>query len=350
MRAGLPKNVGIVGYGYSGRAFHSYLIGLADGLRLHAISTRDRGRQAQAREQHPEATIYGGVDALLADGQVDLVVIATPHNTHRDLAIQAMEAGKHVIVDKIMCMNAAEAAEMIEASQRNGVMLSVFQNRRWDWDYLTVRKAIADGLLGTPYLFQAAIMRYRPPGRWRADREASGGILFDWPAHFVDQALQLVPSAVESVYCQTVTTDHWDIGIENYAKLLLRFAGGAIFEIEVSNLAAVSKPRCYIAGDLGALVKYGLDPQEGAMNRGDIDAAEENQAERAQVTTWAAGAEEHLILDSVRGSWRSYYQNISAVLNEGADLTVKPEEAYQVMRVYDAAMESAATGRAIRLG
>jgi scyllo-inositol 2-dehydrogenase (NADP+) len=340
----------VVGYGYSGRAFHSYLIGLADGIELYAISTRSPGRQQAAARDHPEARIYASVGELLADDRVDLVVLATPHNTHRDLAVQAMDAGKHVVTDKIMCMNAREAKEMIEASRRNGVTLSVFHNRRWDWDYLTVKKALADGLLGEPYLFQAAIMRYGPPHGWRASKADSGGILYDWPAHFVDQALQLVPASVETVYCQIVERDRWNIDIGNYARLVINFANGVIYEIEVGNLAAIDKPRWYVLGDLGSLIKYGLDPQEGPMREGNIDAAEEDPANRAQIRTMVHGEPETMIVDSVRGSWKSYYQNISDVLNKGAELAVKPEEVLKAMHVYDAAMRSAERNQVVTIG
>ena len=342
-------NAAVVGYGYAGRAFHSYLIGLADGIHLHAISTRDPERQRAASRDHPRVRIYSRMDDLLTDDQVDLVVIATPHDTHRDLAIQAMDAGKHVVTDKIMCMNAKEAEDMIAASRRNHVMLSVFHNRRWDWDYLTVKKAIQDGLLGEPYLFQVAIMRYGKPGGWRAVKAQSGGILYDWPAHFVDQALQLVPADVETVYCQIKARNRWDSDIGNYAKLLMGFSNGVLYEIEIGNLAAIEKPRWYVVGDLGALIKVGLDPQEDAMREGNIDGAEEDPAHRAQVCTMIHGHERKIVVDSVRGSWKSYYRNISDVLNEGAELAVKAEEAYKTMCVYDAAMRSAETGQVITM-
>ncbi len=342
-------NVGVVGYGYSGRSFHAYLVGLAEGLRLYAISTRDPARQKAAQREHPEARLYPTLAELLADPAVELVVLATPHDTHHDLAIQAMEAGKHVITDKIMAMNAGQAAEMIEASQRNGVLLSVFHNRRWDWDYLTVRQAIAEGWLGEPYLFQTAIMRYRGPGGWRASMARSGGILFDWPAHLVDQALQLVAAPVRVVYCQTLSRAHWESDIENYARLSLRFANDVIYEVEVGNLAAAPKPHWYVLGDGGALVKYGLDPQEAYMREGRIEAAEEDPADRARITTYVRGREETWTMESVRGSWTAYYQNIADVLNHGDELAVKPEQVYQAMRVYDAAMRSARTGEVVRL-
>jgi scyllo-inositol 2-dehydrogenase (NADP+) len=342
-------NAVVVGYGYAGRAFHSYLISLEPGIRLYGISTRNAERQAAARAAHPEARLYGALGDVLADGCVDLVVLATPHDTHHDLSIQAMDAGKHVVTDKVMALNARQAAEMVEAGERNGVMLSVFQNRRWDWGYLTVKQVIEEGLIGEPYLFQAGIMSYGRPRGWRGIKAQSGGILYDWPAHLIDQALQIVPARVASVYCTVAYRGHWDTDIGNYAKLLICFDNGVLYEIEIANLAAMAKPRWYVVGDLGALVKHGLDPQEGPMRDGDIDAAEELPEHRAQVCTVVDGERTTRVIDSVRGTWKSYYRNISDVLNHGAELAIQPRQGYRVMQVYDAAMQSAETGQTIRL-
>jgi scyllo-inositol 2-dehydrogenase (NADP+) len=342
-------NVAIVGYGYAGRTFHSYLVEHTPGLDLYGISTRSAEAQRLAHREHPSARIYSSLDRVLEDDQVDLVVLATPHHTHRDLAVQAMGAGKHVVVDKIMCMNAQEAGEMIAARNRNDVMLSVFHNRRWDWDYLTVRKALDDGLIGEPYLFEAGILSYRPPRGWRADQEQSGGILYDWPAHFVDQALQLVPVRVDSVFCEIVSRGRWDTNIGNYAKLLIRFTNRVLYQVEIGNLAAIGKPRWYVLGTTGALVKHGLDPQEAALRSGDLDTAQEDPVERARVVFFRDGALHERILDSVQGSWLSYYENVAAVLNQRAELAVTAEQIYRVMLVYDAAIESANTGQVVGL-
>lgn len=342
-------NVAVVGYGYAGKHFHAYLVDLAAGLNLYAISTRDPDRQAAAAADHPQAKIYPDLDAVLADPAVDLVVFATPHNTHRDLAVRAMDAGRHVVVDKIMAMNAAEARDMIAARDRNRVLLSVFHNRRWDWDYLTVKRVIEEGLLGEPYYFDVGIWSYRPPHGWRGVKAQSGGILFDWPAHFVDQALQLVSAPVESVFCEIKYCPVWDTDIGNYAKLLLRFANDTLYQIEIGNLAAVTKPRWTVLGTLGGLVKYGLDPQEGPLREGRIDEAEEDPANYARVRTTVDGQMEERAIPSVHGSWKAYYQNISDVLNKGAELVVKPEQILELMRVYDAAMRSAETGQVVRL-
>lgn len=341
-------NTAVIGYGYAGRAFHSYLIGLEEGLNLYAIATRNAERREAAREAYPNAKMYQTIDEVIADDAIDLVVLATPHDTHAELAIKAMDAGKHLVTDKIMAMNAAEADAMIAAGERNGVILSVFHNRRWDWDYLTVKKVIADGLLGTPYLFQVGIMRYGAPGGWRGIKKHSGGILYDWPAHFVDQALLFGDAPVESVYCDIHYNTKWDTDIGNYGNLIIKFENDMRYQIEISNLSMAEKPRWYVVGDEGGLIKYGLDPQEGPMREGDIDSAEEDPANYAKVWTAAGGERRELVVESVRGSWKSYYKNIADVLNDGAELVVKPEEMRNVMKVYDAAMESAETGQTVR--
>jgi scyllo-inositol 2-dehydrogenase (NADP+) len=227
-------------------------------------------------------------------------------------------------------------------------MLSVFHNRRWDWDYLTVKQAIADDLLGTPYLFETAIMGYSQPGGWRGQRSKVGSILFDWGAHFVDQALQLVDAPVASVFCDA-QHHHAASDIESYARLRMRFANDVIYVVELGNRALAGKPRWYVLGDKGALVKNGLDPQEGPMRERRIEAAAEDPANRARVTTLRSGEREELVLETVQGTWKSYYQNIADVLNHGTELAVKPEEALKCMRIFDAAMRSAESGQVVRL-
>ncbi|HEV7217015.1 MAG TPA: Gfo/Idh/MocA family oxidoreductase [Chloroflexota bacterium] len=338
-------NVGIVGYGFAGRRFHAYLISLTEGLHLYAVATRDARRQQQAREEYG-CKVVATLDDLLGDDDVQLIVLATPHATHRDLAIQAMNAGKHVVTDKVMCLNAAEADAMIAARDNNGVMLSVFHNRRWDWDYLTVRQVIEQGLLGQPYLFEQAVTNYRRPGGWRAEAAQSGGILYDWGAHLVDQTLQLVTAPVTDVWC-SIKYGGWGVDIGNYAKLVLRFADGTAAEINTGNLVRKSKPRWYVVGDRGTLVKEGLDPQEPAMLAGNIDAAQENPAHRARVYTEFGGIAGEVVVDTVHGSWTSYYRNIADVLNNGAELAVTAESVRRAMLVFDAAMESARTGSSV---
>jgi len=343
----MAKNAAVVGYGYAGRSFHSYLIGLADGLNLYAISTRDPERRATAERERKVKT-YPTIDELLADDNVDLVTLATPHDTHKDLALKVMDAGKNCIVDKAMCMNTAEADEMIEASKKNNVMLSVFQNRRWDGGYLTVKKAIEDGLLGDVFLIQVAILGYGKPRSWRGVKKHVGGQIYDWGAHLVDQALRLVPSEIDTVFCDTQHRK-WDIDIESHLNCIVRFKNGVSYNIELSNICRLKKPRWFVVGDKGALVKNGLDPQEPAMVAGRIETSKEDPANRAKVVTEIDGEVKELTLETIQGNWKGYYQNISDVLNKGAELAVKPEEVRENMRLIDAVIKSAETGASVKM-
>ena len=342
-------NAAVIGYGFAGRSFHSYLIGIEEGIRLHTISTRNEERQAKARQEHPDVNVVGSMDAVLNDKEIDLVVLATPHDTHRDLGVAAMDAGKHLVTDKIVAMNAAETIDLSDAAERSGVLFSVFHNRRWDWDFLTVQKAIQDGWLGEPYLYESAIMRYGKPGGWRSVKSESGGILFDWGAHLMDQALLLVPGKVESVYCQ-IQSRKWDVDIGSYVRVNLNFESGAIFRVEVGNLSMYARPRFAVFGDAGALVKTGIDPQEPYMKEGRIDEAEEDPKDRAVVWSNRDGDRKEFTMDTVRGNWRGYYRNVAEALRGEADLIVTAEQMVRLMKVYDAAMTSAEYGVAIPLG
>lgn len=340
--------VGVVGYGFAGRSFHSYLVRRVPELELAAVVARSPERRELAERELGVRT-FSTLDEMLAASSVDLVVVATPHDTHAGLACQAMDAGKHVVVDKVMCLTGEEADAMIACGKRKGVLLSVFHNRRWDWDFLTVKKVLAEGLIGDPYLFEVAIMRYRPPRGWRADAVSGGGILYDWGAHLIDHALQLVPSEVRSVTCD-IQYRGWGAGIGSYARLLIRFASGVLFDVELGNLARHEKPRWLVLGERGSLVKHGLDPQEQAMLRGSIEAAAEEPGHRARVSTDVAGQPAEIVIESLRGDWTSYYRNVAAALEGRAELAVKPEEVRRAIAVLDAAMKSASTGATVSVG
>lgn len=336
--------VGIVGYGFAGRGFHAYLIRRVPGLLVTAASTASPDRRAQA-EADGVAHVHADARSLFADPEVDVVVLATPHDTHRDLAIEAMRAGKHVVIDKPMALTSADADQILVAQRETGRVLTVFHNRRFDWDYLTVQDVLAKGTLGDPYLFEVAVLRYKAPRGWRAHAEAGGGLFYDWGAHLVDQALQLVPGPVASVSADFQYRG-WGKDAGSYARVLLRFGSGVLYGIEVGNLATILKPRWYVLGEAGALQKTGLDPQEPAMLTGDITAAGERPEDRAVVVT-SDGSQ---ALDSVRGDWTDFYVNLRDHLQAGAPLAVRPEEARRVIAVLEAATRAAGTHQVVELG
>jgi scyllo-inositol 2-dehydrogenase (NADP+) len=334
--------VGLVGYGFAGRSFHAYLMGRVADLNLVAVATRSDARRAQAAAEKGVAT-YATLGELLAQSDVDMIVVATPHDTHSDLVCEALGAGKHVVTDKVMCLTVAEGERMIAAARQSGRVFSVFHNRRWDWDYLTVKQAIQSGLLGAPYLIEASVLRYRGPRGWRSSLEAGGGILYDWGAHLVDQALQLVREPVTRVDC-SIQYRSWGAEIGSFARVQLGFESGLLYAIELGNLARIEKPRWYVAGDKGALVKYGLDPQEAAMLRGDIGAAKEAPELRARVTTEVNGLANEMVIESLSSDWTNYYRNVADAILGRAELAVKPEEPLRGVAILNSAAESARSG------
>jgi scyllo-inositol 2-dehydrogenase (NADP+) len=342
-----PMGAGVLGYGYAGRCFHAYLLRFEPRLRLQAIASRALERREQAEREYPGVRTYETLEQMLEDPAVRLVIVATPHHVHAKQCIRAMDAGRHVVVDKVMCLTTAEADAMIAARDRNRVLLSVFHNRRWDGDYLTVRQALAEGLLGRPTLFEVGSWGFGAPRGWRSQPEEVGTLLHDWGAHFVDQALQLVPERVVAIRAQTQQV--WaDVPIESYIGADLRFANDVIYRLEVCRNARLGKPHWYIVGDRGALTKEGVDPQEAAMVGGNIEAAREDPDNHARVKTEVNGILTEMRLQTLRGSWKSYYQNIADVLVDDGELAVKPEEIRRVVAVLEAVAEAVRSGEAVR--
>ena len=342
-----PIPTAVVGYGFAGRCFHTYLVGLAaPGLVLKGVvSSRPVARQAIAADLGVRA--YERYEEVLADDEVELVVLATPNDLHASQAIAALQAGKHVVTDKPMCLDGAEADAMLAAAEDAGKMLSVFQNRRWDGDYLTVRGLLDDGTLGDLVYAQLAWGQYGAPRSWRGEAKRGGGKFVDLGAHMIDQALQLAPGPLERVYARFS-----DAGlasdVEDHAHCVLSFAGGAEVHVVTSSIARIPMPRWYVLGTYGALVKEGLDPQEKAMIAGDIDAAREDERDNwPRLRREVDGETRETVLEPVAGRWRSYYENVADAIRGRAELAVTAASVRRVMAVFDAARESARHGRAV---
>lgn len=333
----------VIGYGYAGRSFHSYLINLTPGLTLHGVASSSAEKRTQI-EQERHCKAYSSFGEVLADPQVDLVVLATPNDLHATHAIRAMEAGKHVVTDKPMSITLDEANQMVAATERTGKLLSVFQNRRWDGDYLTVRKLLEEGQLGTVRWIEMAWQRWGAPRGWRGESEKGGGRLYDLGAHLLDQLLQFFPQPIEAVYCR----QHHDFAhtdVESHALVTVHFADGATGVCDLSSMSAIFKPRFQIYGDKATFIKYGLDPQEDAMRAGNIDAAVNSKENDGRLNDGAT----EIIVPTVPGRWRSYYENVRDAINGEAELIVKASEVQRVMTVIDAALRSAESGQVIHL-
>lgn len=328
----------IVGHGLSGRHFHAPLIRRQPGLRLHGVVARDPASRAEAVALW-DCLGYGSLDEALDDPAVELIVIATPHDTHAELAIRALDAGKHSVVDKVMALNEAEADRMVAARDRSGRMLSVFHNRRWDWDYLTLRDVLTRGDLGRPFLFESSVCRYSPPRTWRGRLDSAGTILHDWGAHLIDQALGLGLGPCRRL-AAWITPAPWP-GVDSggHGRIVLEF-DRATFLVETSRVCRLDRPRWWVLGTGGGFVKFGVDPQEDALRSGDLGVAREPDEHRARLRVERGGQSVEVPVSTTRGSWDAYYANIAAHLRGEAELIVTAEQAREVVRVLDAAVRS----------
>lgn len=348
-----PLRVGLVGYGLAGSAFHAPLIATTPGLRLHAVATTSPQRRAQLAAEHPQARAVDHAGQLLADpSALDLVVIASPNQTHVPIARAALQAGLPVVVDKPIAATTAEARELAELASARGLMLTVFQNRRWDSDFRTVKQLLADGVLGTVHRFESRFERWRPqltPG-WResADPAQAGGVLYDLGSHLVDQALHLFGPAV-SVYAE-VDARRPGAAVDDDAFVALTHACGVRSHLWMSALAGQLGPRLRVLGDRSAYTVHGLDPQEAALRAGQRPGAGWGLVPEAD---WGLlGTEDDAKPNpSLPGDYPAFYAAVAAALRAGAPekAPVDPYDAVAALTVLEAARLSAAEGRTVAL-
>lgn len=336
----LPRAV-VIGYGFAGRSFHSYLIGLDSGVVLHGIASRSAETRQRAAAERGCKT-YPSFEAVLEDPAVDLVTLATPNNTHCELAVRALDAGKHVVSDKVMALDLTECDRMIAAARYNRRLLSVFQNRRWDGDFLTLQRLLAEGRLGNVRRIEMSWTGFGMWGGWRGTRVAGGGKLYDLGAHLADQLCQLLPQRITSVYAR-LQYDAPSSDVESDAVVTVGFEDGATAVLETSSICSIAKPRFYVAGSAGTFVKYGLDPQEAAMKRGEIDTAREEPATYGSLHD----GKNETVIPTDAGRWRSYYENIAAALAGATPLAVTPESVRRSIALLAAAFESGRSGEVV---
>jgi scyllo-inositol 2-dehydrogenase (NADP+) len=334
--------VGLIGYGLAGKVFHAPLIGAVDGLALAAVMT-SRGDELAA--DWPEARAVADAGAILGDPAIDLVVVASPNDTHAPLARAALEAGKHVVIDKPLARDAAEARAIANLAQARGRMLGVFHNRRWDGDFLTVRKLIEAGALGDLRLVELRWDRFRLEQRagWKDAAGRGGGVLADLGPHLLDQALLLfgVPEAVAA----DLVTQRGDGATDDYAELTLHY--GAMRVIVSATMAvAAARPRFALHGTGGSFVKYGVDPQEDQLRGGMTPGAGgygEEPADRQGTLTDPAGATRRIVTE--RGDYRRFYEGVVAAIRDGSPPPVEPADAIAGLALIDLARKSAREGR-----
>lgn len=348
--AGTPIRVALIGYGLAGASFHSPFIATTPAMALRAIVTRDPERRARAMHDHPQARLVDDADALWRQAsELDLVVVATPNRTHVPLARAALEAGLAVVVDKPFAPTAAEGEALIREARQRALPLTVYHNRRWDGDFITIRRLVAAGSLGTIFRFESRFDRWRPTpkGTWRerGDPAEAGGILYDLGSHLIDQALVLL-GPVTSVYAEL---DRRRAGVEadDDSFLALAHASGARSHLGMSAVAAQPIVRLRVLGSRAAYVKHGLDVQEEALRRGERpDQPGWGEEPPARWGSLGAGADAQPV-PTARGEYPAFYARVARALRDGSPMPVNPEDALAGLRIIEAAQRSAATGEVV---
>ena len=344
--------VGLIGFGLAGAVFHAPLIAATPGLRLATVVTSNPERAQHARSGHPGVRVLHDADQLWEHAaELDLVVIASPNRTHVPLALAALRAGLPVVVDKPLATTAAEGRQLIDEARRRQLMLTVFQNRRWDGDFLTVQRLLADGALGEPLRFESRFERWRPDPKagWRqaGAPEEAGGVLYDLGSHLIDQALVLF-GPVRQVYAE-MDERYPGATVDNDTYVALTHTSGVRSHLWMSSVAAQSGPRFRVLGSRAGYTKFELDVQEAALHAG----------ERPGEPGWGQDASDHWgqlgagdELRPVRtetGAYERFYAGVVAMLRDGARPPVDPAEAVATLEIIEAAHRSAAESQTVRL-
>ena len=350
-----PVGVGVVGFGLAGRIFHTAVVEATPGLALACVVQRSGDEAAKA---YPRVKVARSVEEMLGDGGIELVVIATPSYSHYELAKECLVAQRNVVVDKPFTLASAEAADLIQTARERKLLVTAYQNRRWDGDFLTLRQVIASGELGGLVSYEAHYDRFRQQPRM-AGREMPGkgsGTLFDLGPHVIDQALTLF-GAPETIFASlrvereaAAVDDAWDIFLE-YAQppktVLLR----------ATLTACAPGPRYVVHGTKGSFTKWGLDPQEDQLKAGmgfdspGFGEDPETDWGELKICEGEGGPLKSPVSRRVRtlkGDYRGFYANVRDALLGKAELEVKPEQAWRTTRLIELARESSGQGRRLR--
>jgi scyllo-inositol 2-dehydrogenase (NADP+) len=325
--------VGLVGYGLGGRVFHAPLIAAEPDLRLAAVVT---SRAVEVRAAHPEAEVLTDVDDLW--DRCDLVVVAAPNRVHVPLALEALRRGLPVVIDKPLAVSAAEAEALVEEAATLDGRLTAFHNRRWDGDFLTARRLLAEGVLGDPVRFESRFERFRPSvraGVWRerADPAEGGGVLLDLGPHLVDQALVLLGPA--RLAHAEVDRRRPGAAADDDAFLALEHDSGARSHLWMSAVAPLHGPRLAVSGLDGGFQTSGLDPQEGQLGDG-MSPTDPGYGVADRPGRLVAGEHAEAVeLD--RGDYPAFYTQVVGWVRDGAPPPVAPGDALAGLRILDAA-------------
>ncbi|KFF60839.1 oxidoreductase [Cryobacterium sp. MLB-32] len=333
-----PIRTAVIGFGLAGRTFHSPFIAANPEFSLAVIVTANPDRQADARRLHPEARIVATTNELFESAtDLDLIVIGSPPATHADLADRALDAGLAVVVDKPFAVTSDEGRALVEKADRLASTLTVFHNRRWDGDFLTLRALIEGGTLGRVRRFESRFEFWKPVPRpsWKleATPEDGGGLLYDLGPHLIDQALVLFGPVVD-VYAETLTRREGGLADDD-VFVALTHESGVTSHLWMNGLAAQRAPRFHVLGSESAYTVWGLDGQEAALKNGalptDADFGVADEAEWGLV-----GIDGDLTpYPTDRGRYDLFYAGLADAILRGAPVPVDPRDALRVIEIIE---------------
>jgi scyllo-inositol 2-dehydrogenase (NADP+) len=331
--------VGLIGYGTGGAIFHAPMIAAIPGLKLARIASRSANPE-DVRRAYPGVVLDDTPQAMLDDAAIALVVVCSPNASHYGWAKAALLAGKHVVVDKPFVLSSAEGDELVALARQRGLMLSVYHNRRWDGDFLTLRRAVESGELGPVHTYRAHFDRYSPQVkvRWKESAQPGAGVLWDLGSHLIDQVLQLF-GLPKSVTAQ-LATQREGAQVEDAFELVLDY-GNRKAMLHAGALVRAPGPRYEVHGAHGSFIKYGVDTQEDALKQGarpgDAGWGHDLPAHYASITR-ADGARR--TVETMPGCYEAYYHGVWQAMAQGAPAPVPAHEAVDVVRVIECAYRS----------
>ncbi|MGE5313175.1 MAG: Gfo/Idh/MocA family oxidoreductase [Acidobacteriota bacterium] len=343
-----PIRVALASYGMSGRVFHAPLLAQHPHFSIRRILRRSG---SGPMPDDPGVRISTAYEELLADPDVDLIVVNTPDRFHYAMAKQALEAGKHVVVEKPFTQTVEQGLELIRLAEARQLLLTVFQNRRWDSDFLTVRKVIEEQLLGTLVEFESHFDRYRPlinRSSWKERSETGVGAVNNLGSHMIDQALILfgMPHAVTAHTAMVRPESE----VEDWYDIRLHYPSVRVC-LRSTYLARELGPRYTLHGTLGSFLKYGMDIQEAALTEGLLpgtpDWGREPEAQRGLLHTERNGSVVREFFETLPGNYMAFYDSVYETLVHGAPVAVRAEEALDVIRIITAVHQSADERRTI---
>jgi len=329
-------NTAIVGFGLSGRAFHAPFLHVHPGFQLTKVVERHRD---ESKQLYPEITVVNDFKELLDDKLLDLIVICTPNTLHFPMAKAALLAGKHIVIEKPFTPTSSEALELIGIAKKVNRKVFVYHNRRWDGDFLTIKKILKSEW------YEVHFDRFRPelePGKWRDEAKPGGGILFDLGSHLIDQALTLfgLPDKLNA----DIQSQCSGSQVDDYFRLELNYPDMKAI-LTASMKVKEGGPRFIIHGSRGSYVKYGIDPQEEALRNRNIPNSKDWGKENEKGWGYLTMEDEHIEFDgqieTMPGCYQCFYENVYDVLVNQKEMYVLPGEAAEVIRIIELSFESA---------